>query len=216
MKKFIIFLILSVVNTLFACSSDDIDNKGIYDNAGEIGNIDTISNIGGKDYFKDSLANIGKVGITQPGFTNPTPNFVDKYPGREDISDDSDEVCEIDSLIYGNWNAIQIEDLYKSPDTIIASDTISDESYSFALSIYEESFSLEYTDIETTIALNGCWTYYGETIEFVCNNENSWSDTYIFNIVSLSEAQLELLYLHPYMIGDTIPQKESEITLIRQ
>ena len=216
MKRFIIFLLLSVVNTLFACSSDGIDNKDIYDNSGEIGNIDTIVSIGGKDYFKDSLANNGKNEITLPGFTNPTPNFVDKYPGREDIFDDSDEVCEIDSLIYGAWKATQIVDLYKASDTIIVSDTILDEDYSFILSIYEESFSLEYADIDTTIALNGCWNYYGETIEFVCNSENSWSDTYIFNILSLSEAQFELLYLHPYMIGDTIPQKESEITLIRQ
>ena len=161
-------------------------------------------------------ARISSRTLTLPGFTNPTPNFVDKYPGREDISDNSDEVCEIDSLIFGNWRAIQIVNLYKLSDTIIDSDTISGESYSLILSIYEESLSLEYTDIDTTIDLNGCWNYYVETIEFVCNNENSWSDTYIFNILSLSETQFELLYLHPYMIGDTIPQKESEITLIRK
>lgn len=214
--KFILLFLLSVINTLLACSNDGVDNKDIYDNVGELGNIDTIVNTGGKDQFKDSLANNGKEGITLPGFTNPTPNFVDKYPGREDISDNSDEVCEIDSLIFGNWRAIQIVNLYKLSDTIIDSDTISGESYSLILSIYEESLSLEYTDIDTTIDLNGCWNYYVETIEFVCNNENSWSDTYIFNILSLSETQFELLYLHPYMIGDTIPQKESEITLIRK
>lgn len=216
MKRFIIFLLLSVVNTLFACSNDGIDTKDIYDNAGEIGNIDTIVNAGGKDHIKDSLVNNGKEGITLPGFTNPNPIFIDKFPERDEILGDIDEVFKIDSLIFGSWRAIQIVNLYKLSDTIIDSDTISEESYSLILSIYEESFSLKYTDIDITIDLNGCWNYYGETIEFVCNNENSWSDTYIFNILSLSETQFELLYLHPYMIGDTIPQKESEITLIRQ